>query len=226
MSKSPFVKVKTVFQEEGARGVFWKLVRKVGNLIYKKQTFVFLNRDLSLTVRAYRKLKRWQDRQFKREDIVFCKKHFERFMPHYHDLFDLGLKAFASFETETNDVIGIAWYADKDFYDQHYLHHNFNVSNHQVLQFACEVSEPYRNTQISGSGLKYIYEYWKEKGKTELITTIDASNSPSLRLMFHLGWEETGEALTFHRLFGYRWQSTEYYQGERFGNYKKRKHIK
>ncbi|MBV1921119.1 MAG: hypothetical protein KUG73_10595 [Pseudomonadales bacterium] len=226
MAISPIAKLQKIFHEKGffefVSLVALKLIRK---LIYKRQSIVFLNRDLSLEMRKYKSSKRWYAREFTRNDIPLCRDHFQRFESDYNDLFDLNLNAFAAFETETDQMIAIAWYADKDFYDQHYLHQTFTVSDHQVFQFAGEVSEPYRNTQISISVIKIAWEYWKAQGKTELTTTVDTLNNASIRYLFHLGWTETGKIQHFHQLFRYRWQRMEHYNGERFIQFKKRKNT-
>lgn len=224
MATSPIIKLRKALHEKGFLGFVLFVIQKIiQKFIYKRQSIVFLKRDLSLKIRKYRTSKRWHEREFTREDIPLCDKHFLRFKSDYNDLFDLDLKAFAAFETETQNVIAIVWYSDKDFYDQHYLHQTFPVADGQVFQFAGEVSEPYRNTQISATVVSYAWEYWNSKGKTELVATVDTTNSPSIRYMFHLGWEEMEKIQHFHTLFRYKWQRMEYYKGDKFSQFKKRK---
>ncbi len=226
MAISPITKLKEVFHEKGLVELLVFIIQKLTKkFIYKRQSIVFLKRDLSLTTRKYRTSKRWLEREFTRDDISLCNEHFQRFKSDYNDLFDLDLKAFAAFETETENVIAIVWYSDKDFYDQHYLRETFTVSENQVFQFAGEVSEPYRNTQISATVVKLAWEYWNSKGKSELVATVDTTNSPSIRYMFHLGWEEMGKIQHFHQLFRYRWQRMENYTGDNFSQFKKRKKV-
>ena len=224
MTLSIVAKIRNSFHEHGFFEffifIFTKLVRK---FIYKRQSIVFLKRELSLKTRKYRASKRWHEREFTRDDIPLCDKHFKQFKSDYNDLFDLNLKSFAAFESGTENVIAIVWYSEDDFYDQHYLHQTFTISDNQVFQFAGEVSEPYRNTQISATVVKFAWEYWESKGKKELVTTVDTKNSPSIRYVFHLGWEEMGKIQHFHQLLGCRWQRMEHYKNDKFSQFKKRK---
>ena len=224
MARSLITKTKRVFHEKGFLGFFIFVAKKsIRKFIYKHQNIVFLNRDLSLEMRRYKDSKRWHAREFTRDDIPLCCEYFQRFKSDYNDLFDRGLTAFAAYETESGNMIAIAWYADKDFYDQHYLHQTFPVLDHQVFQLAGEIAKPYRNTQVSISVIKMAWEYWKLQGKIELTTTVDTLNKASIRYLFHLGWEETGKIQHFHQLFGYRWQRMEYYKGDKFTHFRKRK---
>ena len=226
MALSPIAKLQKAFNEKGIVEFIAFIIQKfTRKFIYKRQSIVFLKRDLSLKTRRYRDSKRWHEREFTRDDISLCDEHFQRFKADYNDLFDLDLKAFAAFETGTENVIAIVWYSDKDFYDQHYLHETFTVSENQVFQFAGEVSEPYRNTQISATVVKLAWEYWNSKGKRELVAIVDTTNSPSIRYMFHLEWEEMGKMQHFHQLFRHQWQRMEYYKGDNFSQFKKRKKV-
>lgn len=212
-------KLASILKEEGISGVLKKLFRK---LIYRKQTIVLLSKSLLEPHRKFKTSKRWSTRQFTEEDLQYCRAHFHRYLNDYKDLFKDNYKAFAAFETESNEVIAIAWYSPRDFYDQHYHRYNFSVESHQVFQFAGEVAPDFRNTQVSVNVMHAGWDYWKTEGKEQVICTVDVTNEPSLKLCFHLDWEEHGKLIHFHRLFGIEWQSAEPYEGERFEAYKKK----
>jgi hypothetical protein len=95
-----------------------------------------------------------------------------------------------------------------------------------VLQFAGEMALPYRNTPISVNIMQSAYAYWQEQGKDEVFCYTDVTNVPSLRLHFHVGWEEMGQLIHIHRFLGYQWQKMETYSGERFAQFKKRSRNK
>jgi hypothetical protein len=137
-------------------------------------------------------------------------------------LFNDGLKAYAAYEAGSNHVVGIIWYVTDDFYDKHYLRCRFPVEPYQVLQVAAEVALPYRNTQISVNIMQFAWDYWKEQGKDEVFSYTDVVNAPSLRIQFHLGWEEMGQLIHIHRFLGYQWQKMESYSGEHFAQFKKK----
>ncbi|MDX1692628.1 MAG: hypothetical protein R3208_02615 [Ketobacteraceae bacterium] len=216
---NPATKISTILKNEGLRGVAVKVFQKV---IYRRQTITLLKRDLHKPVRKFKTSKRWQVREFTENDLQFCRGHFSRYINDYRDLFAEKFKAFAAFEHESQEVIAIAWYAPRDFYDQHYHHYTFRVEPHQVFQFAGEVAPEYRNTQVSVNVMQGAWDYWKEHGKQEVLCTVNTTNVPSLRLVFHLEWEETGQLIHFHRSFGIYWQSEASYQGERFDQFKKK----
>jgi len=216
-------KILTVLKDEG----FDSLVRKVfKKFIYRKKSFTFSKRNLHAPIKQYKTSNRWRVDVFTQQNIPQCRLHFGRHIPDYLDLFNDGLKSFAAYETGTNEVIGIIWYADSDFYDKHFLRCKFEVAAHQVLQIAGEVSPPYRNTQISVNILQWAWDYWKEHGKDEVFSTTDVTNAPSLKIQFHLNWEEMGKLIHFYRCLGCRWQRTELYTGERFAHFKKKKRNK
>ncbi len=213
-------KAQNILQEQGIKGLTQRLIRK---LIYRRQSIVLLKHDLHKPHKQYKVSKRWTVRQFTEPDLALCRTYFNRYLNDYRDLFRENYKAFAAFEANTDEVIAIAWYAHQDFYDQHYHHYTFKVAPHQVFQFAGEVRPDYRNTQISINVMQAAWSYWKQQGKDEVCCSVDTTNIPSLRLVLHVDWEETGELVHFHRLLGYRWTSEEIYSGERFAHYKKRK---
>lgn len=213
-------RLQRVIQQQGVSGLLRKVFRKV---IYRRQTIVLLKHDLNLPHKPYKSSKRWSVKEFTRDDIQFCREHFNRFTADYLDLFELQFKSFAAFEANTNEVIAIAWYAPHDFFDQHYHQYTFKIQPHQAFQFAGEVSLPFRNSQISVHVMHAGWDYWKSLGKSEVFCSVDITNTPSLRLMFHLKWEEMGELVHFHRLLGFKWQTEEKYLGERFSQHKKKK---
>ncbi len=212
-------RIVSVLENEG----FVPLARKVfKKTVYRKRSFLFTQHDLHSPLKKYKVSNRWRVDVFTPQDIPKCRAHFGQYIPDYIDLFNDGLKSYAAYETETNNVVGIIWYADSDFYDKHYLRCKFSVEPHQVLQVAAEVSLPYRNTTISVDIMRFAWAYWEEQGKDEVFCYTDVSNAPSLRVQFHLHWEEMGRLIHIHRLFGYQWQKMESYSGERFTHFKKK----
>jgi len=217
-------KVKNLLNKEGLLPTTSLIANRIWRkFIYKKQTMVFLNRDLSVGIKHYKVSKRWQVKEFTTDNIPACKAYFEHFISDYNDLLSLGCKSFAAYEHGTGDVIGIIWYSDKDFYDEHYLRYTFTLVPGQVLQFAGEVAEPYRNTQIGANILHKGWEHWISQGKTELTATVASTNSASMRFMFHMKWVEAGKSISSYQLFGYQWNTTESYQEERYSHYQKKK---
>lgn len=206
---------------------FISLVRKMfKKTVYRKRSFLFTKHDLHRPLKKFKVSSRWRVDEFAPQDIPKCRAHFSRHIPDYIDMFHDGLKSYAAFEKGTNDVVGIVWYVGSDFYDKHYLRCKFSVEPHQVLQIAAEVSQPYRNTTVSVDMLRCAWAYWEEKGKDEVFCYTDSSNAPSLRAQFHLHFEEMGRIIHIHRLFGYQWQKTESYSGERFAHFKKKSNRK
>ena len=226
MAKSTLTKFSNAFFDKGvlefSKFIGNKLVRK---FIYKHQSVAFLRRDMSLDMPKYKVSKRWYIREFTQQDLSSCHQYFPQFISDYSDLLTLSIKAFGAFDPESDNVLGITWYADKDFYDQHYLHQTFYVQNHQVFQFAGVAAEPYRNTQIGVNVMQTALEYWRSNNKTELTTVVDTLNKASMGLLFRVGWEEEGKIQHFYTLFGYQWQKMEFYQAERFAHFKKKKRI-
>lgn len=212
-------KLMSVIKDEGIAGILKKLFRK---FVYRKQTIVLVKKDLNLPRRKFKTSKRWEVHQFTEKDLPCCRGHFKQYTRDYQDLFREGYIAFAAFEQETREVIAIAWYAPRDFYDQHYHRYTFKVEPHQVFQFAGEVAPDYRNTQVSVNVMHGGWDYWKDQGKQEVMCTVNVVNVPSLRLVFHLEWEESGVLIHFHRLLGKEWQTVEHYEGERFAQFKKK----
>ncbi|OUS24619.1 hypothetical protein A9Q99_23910 [Gammaproteobacteria bacterium 45_16_T64] len=224
MASSSLTKVKDALKEKGFIGLTLLVINKfVRKYIYKHQTIVFLKRDLSVAIKKYRVSKRWQIKEFTLEDMPACNTHFTHFIGDYTDLFSLGCKSFAAYEEETGDIIGIIWYSDVDFYDEHYLKYNFTLVPGQVLQFAGEVAEPYRNTQVGANILHRGWDHWISEGKRELIATVSSVNSASMRFMFHIKWEEAGKSISCHQLFRSQWNKTETYEGERYAHFQKKK---
>lgn len=219
-SGSLIVKLSTTVKKEGFGSLFSKAYKK---LIYRDRCFVYTKYDLHVPLRKFKSSKRWRIGEFTREELPLCDTHFKRHVSDYKDLFDDGVKAFAAYEAETNNIIGVIWHASSDFYDRHYLHYKFKVLPHQILQLAGEISLPYRNTQVSVNLMQFGYDYWVDHGKDEVFCYTDVENEASLRLQFHLDWEEIGELVHFHRLLGYKWQTTEVYPGERFAYLRKKK---
>ena len=212
-------KLTSTLKEDGLKGIAAIVFKK---LIYRRQTIVILRQDLSQKRKKFKSSKRWEIREFTIDDLPFCHQHFKRYTCDYKDLFNEGLTAHAAFEAGTNKMIAVAWYAPRDFYDQHYHRYTFNVAPHQVFQFAGEVAPDYRNTQISVNVMHAAWQHWREQGKQEITTSVDVLNTPSLRICFHLYWEETGQLIHFHRLFFIARQTVEHYEGERFEQHQKK----
>lgn len=216
---NPVEKLLSTLKEDGIVGVLKRVFRK---LVYRHQTIVLVKQDLNHPRRRFKTSKRWQVRQFTESDLQFCRLHFHQYISDYRDLFAENYTAFAAFESESQEMIAIAWYAPRDFYDQHYHRYTFKVEPHQVFQFAGEVAPDFRNTQVSVNVMNAGWDYWKEQGRQEVMCTVDVTNAPSLRLMFHLEWDESGMLIHFYRLLGIEWQKEEHYQGERFEEFKKK----
>ena len=224
MASSSLAKAKEALRDEGIVGLLQLIVNKlIRKFIYKRQTIVFLKRDLSLDIKQYKVSKRWTVKEFTQENMAACNAHFKHFIKDYTDLFSLGCTSFAAFEEDTGDIIAVIWYSGVDFYDQHYLRYNFTLTPEQVLQFAGEIAEPFRNTQIGANVLHKGWEHWINKGKRELIATVSSVNSASMRLMFHMKWEEVGKSISCHQLFKFQWNNTETYEGERYSHFRKKK---
>lgn len=215
-------KISVLIRNQGIGGVFQKIVAK---WIYRKSNIVLLELDLAKPQRNFRKSKQWHCREMTLQDLPACQTHFGNYVQVYKDFFAEGFYAYAGFCTETGDVIGIVWYADKDYHDTHYYGCTFPVKKNQVFQYAGEVAAEFRNRHISAETCQVAWSELADRGMKSVYTTVDHTNTPSLRLLFHLGFEEIGETIEMHELLGFKWFRKINYQGLRFEHLKKKRAI-
>ena len=71
-------------------------------------------------------------------------------------------------------------------------------------------------------GQAFVWQRFRDLGYRKVLAAVEVDNIPSLRLHFRFGFEEKGEMIHVHKLFGWRWSTSERYQGERFSSHKKR----
>lgn len=197
------------------------LKRLIKFFIFRRYTLVLLERDLALPVRCYKESKRWHIRLLTEDDLPRCQTHFSHQGAYYKEQLQKGNTCFIALNNQTGDVIGVVWHTPEDYADS-FNHFTFKVAPHQVFQFAGEVAAPFRNTQVSAEALAIAWQYHRDKGKTHAITAVDSTNTASLRILFHLGMEETGEQIHFYRWLGIRAARKSAYQGERFAHLKKK----
>lgn len=213
-------KIFSILEEEGVTGLLRKVVRRY---VFKKQRFVCLNYDLTAPMKVYKPSKRWDIREVIVEDLVKTEKYLSKYTENYYELLEAGCKAFGGFDKESGDIIAIVCFADKDFYDKHYLKCLFPVGPRQIYQFAGELALPFRGRPISIQILKAAWNYFEGKGKTETYASVDIDNITAVRYHFHLGFKEMGEVITSYTLFGVKWNSRSRYAGEMLTQYKKTK---
>lgn len=197
------------------------LKRLIKFFIFRRYTLVILERDLALPVLRYKESKRWYTRLLTEDDLPRCQTHFSHQYAYFKKQLQAGNTCFAALDKQNDDVIGVVWHTPNDYQDS-FHHFTFNVAPHQVFQFAGEIAAPFRNTQISAEALALAWQYHRDRGKTHAITAVDSSNIASLRTLFHLGTEETGEQIHFYRWLGIRATRKSAYQGERFEHLKKK----
>ena len=184
---------------------------------------MLLELGLSKPRKKYKDSSLWQSRQLSEADLPACRTHFEQHIEVYKKLLTLGKTGYASFCTKTGDVIAILWFSNTDYDDVHHYQYNFKVKPHQTFQFAAEVCKPFRNKHVSVDLCHTAWNEWQEKGMTTNYCTVEATNIPSLRIQFHLGFEEMGEVLYMHQLFNMRWFQSEKYSKNRYDDFNKHK---
>lgn len=200
----------------------WQSIKNIIKLFrYRRFTMVLVERDLSLPARKYKESKRWEFREFTAADLPHCKTHFAHQIEAFGNVVGSSCKAIGGFESETGDLISIAWYSPQDYPDP-YFHFTFPVAKDEVFQFAGEVSEPYRNTQISIQLMAIAWQYWHEQGKRMVTSTVKTDNVPSLRMVFRTQWKEAGTLFHFHQWLGLTFVRTEHYEGQRFTEFYKK----
>lgn len=205
------------------KGLGWFLSKIIQRFIYKKQHFIILRYDLASRQKKYKPAKRWYINEITKANLRKADKHFQKYQKSYYEYLRQGCIPFGAFEKQTNDIIGLACFVDKDFYDKHYLHFHFHIEPHQVYQFAGEVAVPYRNTAISIHFLQTVWKYWRDRSKKEVISAVDISNLQSIRFLLHLKFQETGRLITLHRLFGIKYARMSNYSGQKLQQHSRRR---
>lgn len=213
-------RISDFVDENGVSGLIQKAFRK---LVYKRTNIILLELDLSKPRKKYRKSSLWESRGFTSADLTACKTHFESQITVFDEFLSLGYHGFGSFCTKTGDLIAILWFTQKDYYDKHYYRNTFLVKPGQVFQFAAEVAVPFRNKHVSAELSGLGWDSMQAIGAQSSYCSVDQNNTPSLRIQFHLGFEEIGEVVQMHELFKFRWFTKELYQENRFDHLNKHK---
>ena len=213
-------KFNSLMKRLGPVGLVGKVFSK---FIYRKTDIVLLELDFNKPQKKYKKSTLWESRQLTEDDLPACKKYFSNQVNIFQEFLDLGYYSYAGFCTKTGDVIAIIWFADKEYYDKYYYEYSFPVKTGQVFQFAAEVAKPFRNKHVSVEISQLGWSEMQKKGINSSYCTVNESNTPSLRIQFHMGFEEIGTMLTMHELFKFKWFTQENYNNTRFDHLNKHK---
>ncbi len=207
------ITVKTLF----------KLIKNlIKPVLYRRYSLVLLERDLAVPERSLRKSSRWTIRQLTDADLNSCEVHFPHQMKAFAQLFLKGFVSFGSIEHDSGNVISIVWYAQNAYQDE-FNRYTFDVQDGEVFQFAGEVATTFRNTQVSAATLIYCWRHWQEQGKTKITCAVDSKNSASLKLLFHMNWQESGKLVRYHRWLGKQITWLESYADSRFDQFKRKR---
>lgn len=213
-------RISDFVNEYGFSGLLQKAFSK---FVYKKTNIVLLELDLNKPRKNYRGSKLWTSRRFAAADLAACKAHFDSQTQAFEEFLDIGYHGFGSFCTTTGDLVAIIWFTDKDYYDKHYYRTTFPTKPGQVFQFAAEVALPFRNKHVSAELSNLGWKEMHAQGAQSSYCSVDQTNTPSLRIQFHLGFEEIGEIIEMHELFKFRWFTKVRYEENRFDHLNKHK---
>lgn len=221
MSQTNQNKIINILTNDGVGGLIKKLLVK----IYKKQQLLLMGYDLTSPQKKYKKTARYILREVTIEDIDKFDKYLVKYKNDYRDLFAIGCKVFGALDVAGENLICVASTIDKDFYDAHYQKCTFSVGPSQIYQFAGEVAAPFRGSSIAAHVPFMMWQYWRERGKTQTYCSVDVKNIASVRYHLHLGFYEMGESITTHRLLGIKWSTRSKYSGEKLTQYRKKKRV-
>lgn len=114
-----------------------------------------------------------------------------------------GITAF--FAVKSDAVIAYNFVATDDFYDKHLWKNTVEVGEGQLFQFAGFVVPGSRGSIAGLLVIQHMHEYYKERGFTTALTTIDSDNRPSWSMVLKLGFDQLDQAWDAYKLFGFRW---------------------
>ncbi len=222
MNMSTLRKIKKKRDEVNERGLSQVLKKYFHDHIYQRMDVIVVTRDLSLPVKKLSKQSKLDEQRVVEsvEEMGSLEPHFTHKYNHFKKLFDSG--AICTVGYIDNVLIGYFWISTKDFYDSIIYKHLFKLKDDEIYQLAGFIAEPYRGRAISNEGQAWVWEHFRDQGYKKVLAAVEVDNVPSLRLHFRFGFQEKGEMIHVHKLFGWRWSTSELYQGERYAVHKQR----
>jgi hypothetical protein len=204
--KQKLGKVHCVLKKEGISSLLRKLFSKY---IYREWVLVCLRLDFSKPIKTYRRKRKWRIEFLCEANLNACQRYFYRYIPVYKRLLKEGLVGTVGIVE--NDVVSIFWISKQTYYDSDYYKCTFEVPAGELYQFAGEVAKPYRNTTVVLDTQIYAWEFLKKQGYTGTNGAIDDKNKGSLKVHFHLGFEETKQLIIVRKLLGVQWCRSVFY---------------
>jgi L-amino acid N-acyltransferase YncA len=112
--------------------------------------------------------------------------------------------------TPTDDVVGMTWVANQDYYDSQLYRCLIPVPAECAYQFTGEIVPAYRRTGAVVALLEHIWQDQERQGCRRMRVLINRRNLPALKLHLGLDFEELGEEVEVFCLFGrlhyHRWR--------------------
>lgn len=205
-------KIKQNWQTLGLLGFIRRIYHK---WFWQSVELVWLRLDLTQSLPSATGRNRWQIKFLTDTDLPHCKRYFEQHIPVYQRLLQQGL--LGTIGIVDNDVVAIFWVSPKSYFDHDQYHCEFIVEGQEFYQFAGEVAQPLRGSGIALDVQLYAWHNMQLQGYHYSICTIDSINVPSLKLHFHVGFDECGKMTRVHRYLGrYYWVKHERYNEPKF----------
>jgi GNAT superfamily N-acetyltransferase len=205
------------------RGLARVMGESASNLLYKRINAVYLERDLDAPLPLLRRHAKITLKQMERIENAPFRRFFSSHVGVYRRLLDEGCHCQAALVDD--EVIAVAWWADRDFFDRDVYRINFPVADDEIYQFAGFLAEPFRNTTIAVNTLDAIYREARALGRRRAYAVVDLKNTPSLKLHLHVGFRERGTMLVMRRyLEGFVVSRNEPYATPLLGHLERRSH--
>ncbi|MGI0118200.1 hypothetical protein [Zooshikella sp. RANM57] len=190
-------KIKKIWQAQGLFGLICRIYHKY---FWQTTELVWLRLDLTQPLPPTTGRNRWQVKFLTEADLPNCKRYFEQHIPVYQKLLKKGL--LGTIGQVEEDVVAIFWVSPQSYFDHDQYHCEFIVEEQAFYQFAGEVAQPLRGSGIALDIQLYAWHNMQLQGYHYSICTIDSVNVPSLKLHFHVGFDECGKMTKVHCYLG------------------------
>ena len=217
----PFRRALGSLRTKGLRGF---LATAVLPRIYRRWEVILIERDLDVPAPAYRPIPGIRICRVETLTRAECQRHMAGHFKVYRRLLDEGCLAFGAYDGA--DLVGIGWFALKDFHDRDVHHFTFRCREGEAYQFAGFLAPEYRNSAISALAATTAWAHLRSLGFRRFYCVVARTNVVSLRWHTRPGFSEPGLKLITTRLLGLTWARLQPYSGSELDRYRRRPAVR
>ena len=213
----------TLLEKIRRKGLMGTLRVLWARYIYRHDELIWMERALDVPPPHYPRKCIWRKERITEAMLPAFDRYFARYKPALPTLIRSDSIGEACLDDD-GQVIGMAWFRTKDYYDDQTYHCWLRLPPGRIYQFAGEVAPPYRSTGMPVLLQRERWQAFLDEGFSHSRAVVNMNNSPALRMHVKFKLEEVGESIHLYCLFNcLKFHRYSRYDGKRLEHLNRRR---